>query len=321
MTALAVEHPTIQTHDGSASWRALGTYVQLRTAPELIRAATARAVEILDEVDRACSRFRADSDLMAVERTPGWHTDVSPVLLAAVRVALEAARETDGLVDPMLGGVLAAAGYDRTFAQVPAESHSPTTLPVPCARSRWSEVVVTPEALWTPGPGLDLGATGKAFAADLVALTLHDELGGPVVISVGGDVRVVGAPDRQAYSILLAHTHADASDSITLGTVRLADGGLATSSVAARTWRRDGTQWHHVLDPRSGRPTGGPWITVTVAAHTAVAANTASTAALVLGDRAVGWLAERGVAARLVAADGSTARTRQWELDHLDVAS
>ena len=45
--------------------------------------------------------------------------------------------------------------------------------------------------------------------------------------------------------------------------------------------------------------------TVTVAAADCVDANTASTAAIVLGPDAPGWLADRDLPARLVAADGT----------------
>ncbi len=108
-----------------ASWRALGTYVHLRTAdPDLIGSARAIAEHVLDAVDVACSRFRGDSDLTRANRAAG-PVAVSPVLVGAVRAALEAAEVTDGLVDPTLGLLLEAAGYDRTFTMVPAARPDP----------------------------------------------------------------------------------------------------------------------------------------------------------------------------------------------------
>jgi thiamine biosynthesis lipoprotein len=94
--------------------------------------------------------------------------------------------------------------------------------------------------------------------------------------------------------------------------ITLSGGGLATSSTQARRWRTGDVEQHHVLDPRTGRPTTGPWRTVTATGPTSVAANVATTAALVLGDQAVAWLTDRGVTARLVAADGSVARVGDW---------
>jgi ApbE family len=69
---------------------------------------------------------------------------------------------------------------------------------------------------------------------------------------------------------------------------------------------------HHIVDPRTSRPTGGPWRTVSVAAESALEANVCSTAAIVLGDRAPSWLASQGVAARLVDLDGRVTTLGGW---------
>jgi thiamine biosynthesis lipoprotein len=308
---------------GAASWRALGTYVDLRTTPDRIIPAVALAVDILNEVDLACSRFRADSDLSLANRAAGRRVCVSPLLVAAVQVALEAADETDGLVDPTLGTVLTAAGYDRTFALVPADDPAPTSVPRP--RRDWRSVQVDDGAVCVPpGSALDLGATGKAFAADLVALGIAHELGAPALISVGGDVRVTGPDDGNvtsvpAYPVVIGSTLADLDGGGSPPRVRLRAGGLATSSTAARRWSRGGRQWHHLVDPRTGEPTDGSLRTVTAWGRTAVAANTASTAAMVLGDAAWPWLLARDVAARLVDVDGRVRTTPAWDASGFEV--
>ena len=73
-------------------------------------------------------------------------------------------------------------------------------------------------------------------------------------------------------------------------TVLISDGGLATSSVLGRSWRRGGTTVHHIIAPRTGLPASSCWRTVTVAAASCVAANIAATAAIVRGEPAADWL-------------------------------
>jgi thiamine biosynthesis lipoprotein len=97
-------------------------------------------------------------------------------------------------------------------------------------------------------------------------------------------------------------------------------GGLATSSTAVRRWRRGGTSYHHLLDPRTGRPAEPVWRTVTVTAASCVDANTASTAAIVRGRRAPGWLDALGLPARLVDASGAVRRVAGWPADREDAA-
>jgi len=304
--------PTVDVERGASSWRALGTYVELRTTPEAVEAATYLAARVLDEVDLACSRFRDDSELMLANGAAGRAVEVSPLLVGAVRVALEAAEETDGLVDPLLGDVLCAAGYDRTFSLVPSDDPTAAALPVPAGS--WPQMVVTDTTVTVPlGAALDLGATGKAFAADLVALCVVDTCDAPVLVSVGGDVRVAAPRDElQDQPVLVGHSLTDLEAGGASTLVRLGAGGLATSSVSARRWRRGGRQWHHVVDPRTGLPARGPWRTVTALGRTAAAANAATTASIVLGAAAYDWLVDHDVAARLVDHDGHVTRTPAW---------
>ena len=71
---------------------------------------------------------------------------------------------------------------------------------------------------------------------------------------------------------------------------------------------------HHILDPRTGLPARPVWRTVSVIAGTAVQANVASTTAIIRGVPALGWLESQGLAARLVAADGSVHIVAGWPL-------
>ena len=298
---------------GRLDWRALGTYVYLATSrPDAMPVAERTAQEVLAHVDQACSRFRPDSDLVRANDRAGSWVHVDPLLAAAVSVALEAAAETEGLVDPTLGLTLVAAGYDRDFALLPAAARLPSAVPVPAREGAWREVAVDREgALRVPlGCTLDLGATGKAWAADLVARCIVEATGADVVVSLGGDVAVDG-PDANLVAWPVAVSEdVDAPDDAEV--VMLPYGGLATSGTNSRRWVRGGTTRHHVIDPRTGQPTGGPWRTVSATGISCVAANTASTAALIMAADAETWLDARDVPARLVAQDGTVVRTSRW---------
>ena len=69
---------------------------------------------------------------------------------------------------------------------------------------------------------------------------------------------------------------------------------------------------HHIIDPATGLPAAGQWRTATVVAGSCVDANIASTAAIVMGDAARGWLDGNMLPARLVGRDGAVHRTARW---------
>ncbi len=296
----------------SATFRALGTstFVAVRDPHEL-DLARRLAQEVLTDVDEVCSRFREDSDLSRVNACPGRWVEVDPLLVAAVAVAVDAARETDGLVHPLLGRQLVQLGYDRDFDALVDLGDAGVEEQPPTARC-WELIDLDPSGgIRIPDlTSLDLGSTGKAWAADLVATAYEQELRSPAIVSVGGDVRIAG-PGADPWPIAVSERPGDDADTI----VTLDRGGLATSSTRVRRWSRGGVRRHHLLDPRTGCPAHEVWRTVTASGPTCTAANTASTAAVVLGEEALGWLKKRGVAARLVGTDGDVRVTGTWPAD------
>jgi thiamine biosynthesis lipoprotein len=296
----------------TVSFRALGTSAAVATAdPAASDDAVALVAAELAAVDRACSRFRDDSELLQVVRARGRPVAVSPVLLAAVEAAVAAARATDGLVDPTVGRTLCLAGYDATFRVVAARDPAgfvPRFERVP----GWQLVEVDTDAATVRVPDgveLDLGATAKAVAADRCAQRAAELCDCGILVSLGGDVAVAGDAPDGGWVVGIADDHAALHPDTA---VAIRDGGLATSSTTVRRWRAREAVLHHVIDPRTGRPADSCWRTVSVAASSCLDANVASTAAIVLGADAPGWLEARAVDARLVAHDGQVATTCRW---------
>lgn len=277
--------------------------------------AGARAV-LVDEVgrlDRACSRFRPDSELAHANARAGEAVHVTPLFFDCLRAALDAADTTDGLVTPTLGGALRAAGYDRTFALVRRRAGWAARMvePLPDAW-RLVELDENRRTLRVPpGVELDLGATAKALAADRAAARVAAEAGAAALVSLGGDVAVAGRAPGLGWPVRVAEDHAAPLE--TPGpVVAVAAGGLATSSTRVRSWATDEGVAHHVIDPRTGVPAVTPWRTVSVAAASCLAANVLATGALVVGAEAPRWLAARGAHARLLTAGGTTRLVGRW---------
>jgi thiamine biosynthesis lipoprotein ApbE len=303
-------------HLRQTSWNAIGTEIRLIvTDGTQLGSATAMLTEDLAALDTACSRFRPDSELMQVDASAGQPIRVSPLLAGAVRAALRGARLSDGDVDPTLARAMESLGYDRDFASVPTEGgrlrvtvrHTP----------QWRQIKLDEATgmLTVPvGARLDLGATAKAWAADRSAERIARVLGCGVLVSLGGDIAVAGAVPDGGWSIRVQDVTGDPFTSAEgpVGTIAIRAGGLATSSTTSRRWQRGGNVLHHILDPRTGHPADSGWRTVSVAAGSALDANIASTAAIIRGDGAVGWLARLGLPARLVAVDGSVTTVAGW---------
>jgi thiamine biosynthesis lipoprotein len=265
-------------------------------------------------MDRACSRFRPDSEIWHLYSSGGVAVAVSPLLYQAVTISLEVAERTGGAVDPTVGPAVEALGYDRDFAAVPRVGTALTAPPV--AAPGWWNVECDPGRRTVRLPAtvrLDLGATAKALVADRAAAHIASTTGSGVLVSVGGDLAVDGASPQGGWPVAIA-----VDSSAPVGAelvVAVTGGGLASSSTVVRSWRRGDRRLHHIVDPATGTSASDHWRLVTVAAASCVDANAASTAAIVWGGGAADRLQAMGLPARLVRHEGAVTTVAGWPSD------
>lgn len=281
----------------------------LTEAAELVRRGLA-------ELDDCASRFRPESEVMHLARLaesqPVHRVPISPLLARLLEAALHAAVLTDGLVTPLTGRAVMAAGYDADIDVVRARPHAApgaATTSVP----HWRDIRIHStggrQVVDLPaGSVLDLGSTAKAVTADRLAEELEARFGTGFLVDLGGDIATAGQVPGPGWAIGVE----DEAGRI-LQRIQLEHSAVATSSTSHRSWwAADGTRAHHIIDPRTGRPARATWETATVVAASALEANAASTAAIILGDRAPGWLAERHLPALLVTPSGVRLATPGW---------
>lgn len=239
--------------------------------------------------ERIFSRFRPDSELNRINQRAGRPTLTSTEFASMLERALEAARQTDGLVDPTLGRALESAGYDRDFSALsddprPAGPAFPSSLHRLTLHGRLLDL--------RAGVRLDLNGVVKAQTVDDALALLDDGF-----VSAGGDL---GA--RGGLSVALPGGEA----------VELVAGALATSGSDRRRWRRAGTLQHHLIDPRTGRPASSSWQHVTVCGRTCLGADVAAKAAFLLGRDGPDWLDRHGLPGRFRTPAGDTLVNQSW---------
>jgi FAD:protein FMN transferase len=277
------------------TFHAMGSEVRLLIGPRLSPAiptqldAADREREFVYSFARRLSRFNADSELSALNRDPRAAVPASPLLRAAVGAGLWAAHRSGGLVDSTLVRALEQSGYRTSMDGVQPASLiealrvAPARRPArPDPESRWSEVRIDDDAgqvIRPPGLMFDTGGIGKGLCADAVAQRLSAYT--RFLVDCGGDIAVGGVGAQlQPYAIEIEHPLRRHS----IGTVKLARGGVASSGLNVRIWRdRNGRFAHHLLDPSTGAPVWSGLIGVTAVGASALEAETLSKMALLLG--------------------------------------
>ena len=283
----------------------VGHLVVAGAEPGLVTWARSR----LGELESLWSRFRENSDVCRLNRSPGHWMELSPLTVALVRQAIQAWQATDGLFDPTVLAAVEAAGYTAGFETLPAHSSGPVSAPVPgCDGIE----IRAGQVRLPPGVRLDLGGIGKGYAADLLATELVAQGASGASVNLGGDVRVTGSPPTaESWVVAIADESRPERD---LAWLSLAEGAVATSTRLRRRWRRNGREAHHLIDPGTGRPSTSTVASVSVVAAQAHWAEVLAKAALIAGlDAGSALLTRHGVAGLMVTEDGTEHPAGTWE--------
>lgn len=293
------------------SFRAMGCsmFAALDTNDPQAQQVLAHVPAWFEEWEQQLSRFRSDSDLNKLNAS-GNATEVSQVLWDVVNVALRAAHESQGLVQPTVLNALVAAGYDRTFDELNPQQMS---IPAPKANPEsWRAIQLNPSmrSISLPqGVRLDLGGVAKGWAVEQAVTRLAAH--GAALVDAGGDIAVNGPmADGSAWPVGIANPLV-ANELI--DTLLLIRGVVATSGRDYRRWLQGDSEQHHIIDPRTGQPAHTDVLAATVVAPDGPSAEIAAKSALILGSRqALEWLDTRPyLAGLLVLADGQVLRSRR----------
>jgi FAD:protein FMN transferase len=286
-----------------------------------------------DEVDRALSRFRGDSDATELNGRAGdgsW-VEVGDRLYWALAASCRAWRLTDGAFDPRVFRDLERLGY--AGAPVGTRSSGPDALAqqprstFAATGTDWLDRDPRTKRVRIAAP-VDFGGIGKGLAVRWafrrLAVALGSEPGSGsgcgAMIDAGGDILLAApSPDGGAWSIGIEDP---AGGEAPIAVVTMWRGAICTSSIRKLRWTGPaGRPVHHLIDPSTGDPGGNGMVSVTVAAADPAWAEVWSKALFLTGPgriaeraRQLGlaawWLADDGVLSMTPAARQVTAWTR-----------
>ena len=263
------------------------------------------------------TRFESSSELSALNASAGQPFVASPQMFEVVELAMKFWTMTEGLFNPTIIGALEAAGYDRTFEAI-AESidrrvvaTSKVSAASAIALDTVQRIIILPV-----GVRIDLGGIAKGWAVQKTAQQLG--IYGPCLVDAGGDMLTIGTvPGTTHWSIEIADPRDWEKDVTTL---RIRDQAVATSGIDRRRWQRNGVWQHHLIDPRTGRPSESDLLTATVIAPTAVEAEVYAKAVFLLGSQAgLDFIDDRPALAACVMTASGEALLSDSMKEYLDV--
>lgn len=265
-----------------------------------------QAKELALSVQHTLNMYDPGSELsrLCAGYTPGIPVGVSDMLYDFIRLNLEFSEQTGGAFDFTVGPVVKLWNFLSDHPEIPTDRELDQAMQTVGYQHVHLNDVHQEIILDTAGMSLDPGASGKGFALGLAADFLKAEGVKHAVLDFGGNLFVMGNKPslegkQEPWRVGIRHPDQENY----LGHVCLADRGIATSSWYEHSFQKNGVVYHHLLDPRTGRPRDMDISSVSVLSSTAVYTDLLSTAFFVMGAEAGCALADRIAASKNIDID------------------
>jgi len=212
-------------------------------------AAISAVMDEMHRIDRAMSPFKEDSELSRINREA--HQAPVPVSAEMARLIVRAAEFSE----------LSGGAFDITYAAVGhlydyRNRVRPSDAELEKARAAigWRGLVLDSQARTVrfakPGMRIDLGGFAKGHAVDNAAAILRRRGIAHAMVSAGGDSRVIGDRRGRPWTIGVRDPRRPSQVAAVLP---LEDVSISTSGDYERYFDADGTRFHHLIDPATGK--------------------------------------------------------------------
>jgi len=238
-----------------------------------------------DRLESLLSAWKPGSDVIRINEAAGRQSvAVSNDTLAVLDAAAEASEWTGGKFDITFGALADLWKFDHDQDNtLPDRRAIEARLPLVDYRLVQVDRAARTAYLSKTGARVHLGGIGKGYAVDRAAAILRERGFHDFLIQSGGDLYVAGRNGNVPWKLGISDPRGPAGRSF--ATVEVSDGTLSTSGDYERFFIKDGTRYHHLIDPDRGEPATGTR-SVTIVADRAMLADVLSTGVFLLGPTA-----------------------------------
>ena len=255
--------------------------------PVALRAAGEEALREITLLEEQLSFYDPASEISRINREAAvGPVRVSARLFSLLKTAQACTEKTRGTFDITIGPLMRCWGFVRSQGAWPSDQALFAAKTVTgMSLVRLGEADRTVEFA-RPGVAIDLGAIGKGFAIE-EATALLRQCGVASALLHGGtsSIGAIGTPpeEPEGWPVGIADPR---DPSRNAATIRLRDEAFSLSATWGKAFWHQGTQFGHVIDPRSGLPVQGAALAA-VALSSATWCDALSTGLLILDPNTV----------------------------------
>lgn len=240
-------------------------------------------------------------------------TVVSDELLELITLSKKIAKETCGAFDPAIGKLVNLWGIGFENENVPPDTEIKKVL----EGLSYKNIIIDGNKIFFTNENvkIDLGGIAKGYIADKVIKLLKEKKVESASVNLGGNVYALGKKffTDDNWRIGLRKPYEDVNSYEIMLSVN--NTSVVTSGVYERRFEKDGVEYHHILDPKTGYPVRNNLVSVSVVCESSAYADALATAFLVMGyEKSLDFIknfSEKKLDALFIFADGSYKTTNE----------
>lgn len=269
---------------------AMDTYMEITAYGRNSENAVEAAVDEIERLDALLSTGSAASEItMLNQNKTAVVSEDSAYLL---RRSMELWKSTGGAFDITIYPVMKAWGFAGDTFRVPTDQELKKRLDFvdssQIAYDKETKTVVLPEQV-----EIDFGGIAKGYTSARVSQIMEEYHIKSAKLNLGGNVQTIGTKaDGSLWRIAIKSPDNTVPY---LGVISVEDKAVITSGGYERYFEENGIIYHHIIDPKTGKPAENGLVSVTIVCEDGTLADGLSTALYVMGkdDAITYWKAHK----------------------------
>ena len=239
--------------------------------------------DILLNIDNTMSKTRNNSDVSKINENAGEeYVKISNDTFEVIKKAISFSDISNGVFDISIGPVVDLWGIGTDNARVPNKDEITEKL----ALVNYKDISINEKTksikLNKKGMEIDLGGIAKGYAADKIVEYLKSQNIDSAIINLGGNVFILGEKAKDIpFKVGIQDPTSEGGTSI--GNIAVSNKSVVTSGIYERYLEKDGTIYHHMIDPSTGYPFENNLSSVTIISSSSIVGDGLSTTTFGLG--------------------------------------
>lgn len=273
----------------SVTFFAMDTVMSLKIYGDPDGVVAGKCVDEVNRLDALLSTGSEQSEVYKLNASQGG--ELSDDTRYLLEKSLEISSDTNGVFDISVYPLMRAWGFTNGEYIVPTDEEIRELT----KKVNYQELSLSTDktALFMPeGMEIDFGGIAKGYTAMRLIEILKENGIQSAMLNLGGNVQALGLkPDGEKYKVAIEKPEDNQSY---LAVLYVSDKSVVTSGSYERYFEENGTRYHHILDPETGRPADSGLSSVTIVCDDGTTADAYSTALFVMGlDDAISFWKEK----------------------------